>query len=140
MRRSKRASGSALLLAIVLMGATVPSHAAEMVSIIQLIANPEGFDGKEVIVIGYAHLDKPPLYEETSDGTYVSESDLRQQIFKNGLYLEVSTNSPLRDSFRDSYAIIEGTFQKSPGHMGLWSGTIRNIKRLERWPVDRSGK
>jgi hypothetical protein len=116
------------------------AYATESVSIIQLIANPESFNGKDVIVIGYVHLDKPPLYEETSDGIYVSELDYRQHVSKNGLFLQVPTNSPWRQSFQDAYAIIEGTFQKSKGHRGLWSGTITPIKRFEKWPKDVAAK
>ena len=113
---------------------------AQSVSMIELIANPERFDGKDVIVIGYVHLDKPPLYEETSDTVYIAESDHRHHISKNGLFLNVPTDSQLRKSFQDDYAIIEGRFNKSHGHMGLWSGTISNIQRLEKWPKAVLGK
>jgi hypothetical protein len=106
----------------------------QMVSIIELIANPVRFDGKDVIVIGYVHLDKPPLYEETSDTVYIAESDYRHDISKNGLYLSVPIDSRLRKSFKGDYAIIEGRFSKSHGHLGLWSGTITNIQRLEKRP------
>ena len=133
---NKRAIGW-ILLSVMLAGS---AYATESISIIQLVANPDRFNGKDVIVIGYAHLDKPPLYEETSDAIYVSELDCHQQIFKTGLFLQVSTDSPLRKSFKDAYAIIEGTFQNTGGHMGSWSGTITNIKRFEKWTKAISGK
>ncbi len=103
-------------------------------SLIELIANAERYNGKQVHVVGYARLDKVH-YDESGDSIYVSkEAADHSMMTKDGLYLELSWDEELSYSKKqsDGYAIIEGIFSaKNQGHMGLWSGSIGKIRRFQ---------
>jgi hypothetical protein len=107
------------------------------VSLIELIANPDAYNGDDVQVYGYVHLDKPPLFEETSDAIYLHKEDSVNFIGKNGLFLSVPTEDPKRSSIKDGYKILEGRFSKDKGHMGMWSGSITQIGRMDPWPPSK---
>jgi hypothetical protein len=100
------------------------------VSIIQLIANPTAFDQKRVLVMGYAVL------KFESQHIYLSETDAKHGITKNSLWLDVSDQLYAeRARFDQRYVLVEGTFNaRRRGHLGLSSGSLENIGRLE--PLD----
>jgi hypothetical protein len=108
-----------------------PSIAAETidVSIVQLIANPQQFDGKIVRIIGFARL------EFEGDSIYLHREDYEHGITKNGLWMDVPNDMRKRDTeFDQKYILIEGRFNaKFTGHMGMWSGSIEKISRFEVW-------
>jgi hypothetical protein len=98
-------------------------------SLIELIANPVPYEGKRVRVIGYLHL------EFEGNGIYVHRDDLEHRIYSNGLWVDfgAETLKPGAPCL-DNYALIEGTFtMRERGHMGLWSGRIKNITRCTPW-------
>jgi hypothetical protein len=95
-------------------------------SLIELIARPELYQGKRVLVAGFANL------EFEGNGIYVSREDYDQMLDKNGLWLDVSDSIARRFAGKPGYVIIEGEFDShSRGHFGMWSGTIKNISRFE---------
>jgi hypothetical protein len=100
------------------------------VSMIQLIATPEKFNGKIVRVFGYLHL------EFEGDGLYLHKDDEREGLTRNGIWFDRSPEveaTPKR--FTDHYVLVEGRFDaQGHGHMGLWSGTITGITRVMTWP------
>jgi hypothetical protein len=108
------------------------SHACEDpddVSLIRIIATPERFNGRCVRTIGYLHL------EFEGDGLYVRREDYERMISKNGLWIDIDSDSlapwPL---VNDHYVLVEGIIDsKSQGHMGSWTATIGELVRLERW-------
>ena len=105
------------------------SKPTEGVSLISLIANPQKFSGQKVRVIGYLHL------EFEGNGLYLNEDDFKNGINKNAIWIELGPkhpeNSPL-SKFIDHYVIMEGTFDdKNQGHMGMMSGSLKDITRLE---------
>ncbi len=101
------------------------------VSMVSLIANPKDFDGKKVRLIGYVRL------EFEGDSIYLHRDDARQRNFKNGLWLDVEVPQKRRPTINNRYALVEGVFSmEERGHMGLWSGTIKNVTRLEPWRPD----
>jgi hypothetical protein len=108
------------------------------VSLMELIANPDEYNGDDVQVYGYVHLDKPPLYEETSDAVYLNKDDSVNFIGKNGLFLSIPANDPKRSSFKDGYKILEGRFSKDKGEREIWSGSLSQISRIEPWPPSKS--
>jgi hypothetical protein len=64
---------------------------------------------------------------------YDSEADRRNGPAKKGIWLE-TCGTPFAQ-VNEAYAIVEGTFDAaSRGHLGMWSGTIRDITRLELCP------
>jgi hypothetical protein len=104
----------------------------EAVSLISLIASPQKFSGQKVRVIGYLHL------EFEGNGLYLNQDDFKNGISKNAIWIEIGPkhpeNSPL-SKFIDHYVIMEGTFDnKNQGHMGVMSGSLKDITRLELWP------
>src|SRR5215471_15964166 len=66
------------------------TKSAELVSMVQLIASPEKFDGKVVQVIGFLRL------EFEGDVLYLHADDYKNRINKNGLW--VSRNKTMTDS------------------------------------------
>ena len=105
------------------------------VSIVNLIATPEKYDGKKIQIIGYLHL------EFEGDGIYLHKDDYLNAITANGLWVNFSEKLTKKTSLKDysdNYVIILGTFKKeSKGHMGLWNGTMDDIIRLDFWRSQR---
>ena len=103
-------------------------------SLVELIARPELYDGKQVRVIGFVN------FEFEGNGLFISKEDWRQSITRNGLWIEppagfVSHSGPARRQPNQRYVLVEGTFNaRESGHMGMWSGTIEHVTRLEPWP------
>ena len=102
-------------------------------SLIELIARPELYDGKRVRVIGFAN------FEFEGNGLYVSESDWRHGIYRNGVWIDPPAGTG-QDSasapgpVNQRYVIVEATFhQQQSGHMGMWSGSLSDVSRLEPW-------
>ena len=98
-----------------------------LVSLIQVIANPTAFDQKRVLVMGYAVL------KFESQHIYLNEADAKHGITRNSLWLEVSDQMyATRARFHERYVLVEGTFNaRRRGHLGLSSGSLENIGRLE---------
>ena len=96
------------------------------VSMIQLIATPEKFHGKFVRIIGYLRL------EFEGNGLYLHREDYLAAINKNGIWFDVTLETMKNPKkFTDRYVLVEGTFSaRSYGHLGLWSGTISEVKRV----------
>jgi hypothetical protein len=94
------------------------------VSIIQLIACPNDFDGEYVRVEGFYHTE----FEGTA--IYLHQEDYEKSLSKNGLWVNrVSREVDLK------YVLIEGRFNATrKGHFGGWSGEIDEVKRLDRLP------
>lgn len=102
------------------------------VSMIQLISDPQRFDGKMIRVIGYLHL------EFEGNAIYLHREDFDRAIHQNGLWIEL-TESQLRTSAKlnNGYVIVEGIFSSmEKGHLGIWPGSIQHVNRLGNWSVD----
>lgn len=100
------------------------------VSLIELIARPEACDGKQVRVIGYVRL------EFEGNAIYISKESYEAGISKNALWLDPPASSSLTKAaaWGPRYAIVEGRFYaKNLGHMGMFSGSIVDTKRLDPW-------
>lgn len=104
------------------------------VSLIQLIANPELFNGKAVRVIGYMHL------EFEGDAVYFHREDFEYTIHKNSLAIDLNeAQVRLGRKLNNGYVIIEGRFNSvANGHLGVRAGSIENITRLGNWSVNRA--
>ena len=100
------------------------------VSIVQLLATPERFDGKLVRVIGFLCL----AFE--GDAVYLHREDFDHGLTQNALWVQVPEKPDASLSL--NYVLIEGTFDAGDhGHMGLFGGAIRKITRMSVW---RDGK
>jgi hypothetical protein len=109
------------------MNASPNVQQATRVSLVQLIANPQDYDGKFVRVIGFVSVE----FEGTA--VYLHQDDYKYAITQNGLWLDIE---PQRNKKVDQrYVLIEGTFDANHnGHKGLFSGSIKDIKRMQVWP------
>jgi hypothetical protein len=68
-------------------------------------------------------------------GIFLSEPDARNAVTKNGIWLEIEASDYA--TLTHSYVIAEGTFDStSRGHLSMWSGTIRNVTRLQAWRAE----
>jgi hypothetical protein len=104
---------------------------ADNVSIVQLIANPERYDGKRVQFIGFLRIE----FEGTA--VYLHHEDYERGIEKNALWINIPTgmSKAQSDAVNGQYVICLGTFDAAHhGHMGLFSGEIKNVERLQLWP------
>ncbi len=111
-----------------------PDVAAEDVSLIQLIANPQAYEGKTVRIIGFIHL------EFEGNVIYLHEEDFRYGLTKNGLWIDTPRDMTPEQikAVNDHYVICTARFEaKMHGHMGMNSGEVANITRLEVWPAYR---
>lgn len=105
----------------------IEKHEEFNVSLIQLIATPEKYHGKKVLVIGYLNI------EFEGNAIYLHEEDYKHGLDKNAFWVDFSKEIK-PEKYSKSYVIIEGTFNMNrQGHFGLFSGTIENITRLDRW-------
>jgi hypothetical protein len=102
------------------------------VSIIQLIATPERFDGKPIRVIGFLHL------EFEGNALYLHESDFCHRITSNAIW--VGVGSPPKDeqaALNNAYVLLEGVFSaQSKGHMGMFAGSVQRVTRLSGVNID----
>ena len=97
------------------------------VSLVQLIANPNEYDGKFVRVIGFVSVE----FEGTA--VYLHQEDFKYDITQNAIWLEMDFER--NKKLNQRYVLIEGTFDADHnGHRGLFSGSIKDIKRLQVWP------
>ena len=97
------------------------------VSLVQLIAGPQNFDGKRVAVTGFVML------EAENTAVYLHESDAAYGIFRNALWLGVPLGGEShRVRFHRRYVVIEGIFNaRRRGHGDAFSGSLEDISRFE---------
>lgn len=129
MDRSMPRRGFVLAVCAAGVSATTACQGPEVndVSLIALIANPTAFDGKRVRVIGFLHL------EFEGDHLYVSKADSDAAISKNAVWITPPAHIPT-EGLSDQYVLVEGTFDaRMTGHLGMNSGSIREVGRLQRW-------
>lgn len=100
------------------------------VSLVQLIANPSEYHGKLVRVIGYCRL----AFE--GDAIYLHREDSKHGITKNAVWIDVRSKIPISPhELNDKYILVEGIFNaKDKGHLSLYSGCLKKIKRIEYYP------
>jgi hypothetical protein len=108
------------------------------VSMVQLIVNPQLFDGKKVRLIGFLRL------EFEGDAVYFHREDFENGITNNGLWIDVPNDmtQQQRSETNMTYVICEGVFRAGRhGHMGLFAGEISDVTRLQLWTSHaRSGQ
>ncbi|SIT94928.1 hypothetical protein [Pontibacter indicus] len=106
----------------------------ERVSLIKLLANPDKYHGKRVLVAGFLHLEHEDnsLYFSKEHANYLStENAVWVKLGKN-MRVEDAEGSPTTtDALNRKYVMIIGKFNKDgAGHMGIFSGEIEGIERI----------
>jgi hypothetical protein len=109
--------------------ASAAESASEVVTLLQVLARPEKYDGKEILIIGYLHL------EFEGDCLYLHKEDYDHAIIGNHIWVDVTARMEKRKrQLNDKYVIIRGIFEaKAHGHLGLSSGTLKDITRCDVW-------
>jgi hypothetical protein len=98
--------------------------AARLVSLRELIAHPNDYDGKRVSVVGFYHSEF-----EGSELRSEEKSDYAENV-----WCETISSFALKGTAfeQDCWARIDGTFLKGPaGHFGMWPGEITRVTRFE---------
>ena len=104
-------------------------------SLVELIARPELYDGRRVRVIGFVN------FEFEGDAIFLSSEDWKHSVVTNSLWVEAppgfqSDSGPARKQPNRRYVIIEGTFNaRKRGHLGLGSGAIEHVTRIDSLPT-----
>lgn len=89
--------------------------------------NEQPYDGKFVRVIGFVSVE----FEGTA--VYLHQEDYKFDITQNAIWLDMDFER--NKKLNQRYVLIEGTFDANHnGHKGLFSGSIKDIKRLQVWP------
>ena len=105
---------------------------AKDVTMIQLIATPEKYDGQLVRVIGVGNL------EFEGNCISLSKEDLKYGV-GNSIWIELGKKTISYEEaqkYNGEYVIIEGVFDKDDcGHMDMFCGSIKNISRYDLWDV-----
>jgi hypothetical protein len=97
---------------------------SENISIISLIANPEKYYGKRVTVSGYMSSE----FEGTA--IYLSRDDFDNRINKNAIFLLIDSDN--YRFYHKEYVTLDGTFTNGSGHMGLYSGMLKDVEYLRK--------
>ena len=114
------------------------------VSPIHLIANPEKYDGKRVRLRGFLHyqFEDSALYLSKDDADYLNSANAIWIRYDKTVKLEIlvcknikEITKPTADDFKyfdGRYVTVEGIFNmKGRGHLGVFSGELDNVVRLE---------
>jgi hypothetical protein len=113
-----------------------PDDGVEDVSMVQLIANPQAYDNKRVRIMGFLHL------EFEGNVVYLHREDFDYVITKNALWVNIPKDMTREQmkAVNNFYVICTGRFRAGMhGHMGLNSGEMDEVTRLEVWcPRPRS--
>ena len=99
------------------------------VSVIDLIANSKKYHNKHVVLIGFVTL------KFENHALYLSSLDFKHSINKNALWISLEKNTLEKYNMDiQQYCIIEGVFNAhKKGHLGMYSGSIEKINRLDAW-------
>ncbi|MBR2900757.1 MAG: helix-turn-helix transcriptional regulator [Clostridia bacterium] len=104
------------------------------VSMVQLLATPEKYDGKLVRVIGVGNLE----FEDDS-------LSLNKEDYEHGtgssIWLELGEKAisyKEAKEYNGKYVIVEGFFDKDDrGHFGMFCGSIKDINRYDLWEREK---
>ena len=118
-----------ICLATILLATPVVAQQPTNVTLVQLIANPEKYDKQLIRVIGFLRL------EFEGNVLYLHREDYENAILGDGIWVDVTPEIHKQSNTLDKqYVLLEGVFFSGDhGHMGMWSGAIKQIKRAQRW-------
>lgn len=124
-------TASVCILLSTLLVAPIKAEEPVNVTMVQLIANPQKFDGKLIQVIGFLRL------EFEGNVLYLHREDYEYAILGDGIWVNVTPEIMKQSrTLNLKYVLLEGSFSSNErGHMGMWSGTVTRIRRAEPWPA-----
>lgn len=127
------------ILAVLLVGASLvacmsdpgeqvsDSRRIRVVSLVQLVADPESFRGQLVRVKGFG------VIEFEYMALMLSEDDANYGVLRNGIWLGLNQEQVRQyREYTGRWLLVEGVFNPdNTGHFGGWSGALEEITRLE---------
>lgn len=122
-----------LFAALAFVSAPARSTGTRDVSMIQLIANPERYDGSPIRLIAFLNL------EFEGNALYLHREDYEKALPANAIWISL-TDHQARASLKLSggYVLVEGTFRaKNRGHLGMFAGSVDQITRIQSWERSR---
>jgi hypothetical protein len=102
-------------------------------SIINLISNPQNYHNKKIFVVGVS------VFDHEQSALYLSQEQV--SIPMGGVWLSIPKNSKFSEKLIDytyQYVLVEGIFDMTVQPDSLYGGVIKDITRLELWPVYRN--
>lgn len=101
----------------------------EFVSIVSILANPEKYDGKKILVSGVLSV------KDENRALYLGVDDYDHLIVKNSIWLDgIRDSDSALDSLTRHYVLVEGLFNAGKkGHLSLFSGEISAISGIYPW-------
>jgi hypothetical protein len=131
-RRKQRFRLATLFSLMLIICPRVLSQADVTVSLIQLIANPEKYDGERFGIIGFLRL------EFEGNRLYLHEEDYKNAITENSVAIDVTRKQ--RQDFEDRnmhYVLLFGTFKTGQRGSSQANGAMTDIKSIASWPIRR---
>ena len=105
-----------------------PDDAIELVSIIQLVANPDKYHLRYVGVMGVVELD------ENGSAIYLHQEDYERSTIWNAVAIEAAPSK--YPDFDGRYASVRGCFRADQhGHLGSFVGSITKVDRMVPVPA-----
>lgn len=104
---------------------------AERTSIIRILASPDAFDGKRVLIEGFFH------FEFEDSAIYLHQVDSDQMLSQNAIWINLpkGLSREALEKLNNHYVICEGQFSaQAHGHMGIYPGEISDIRTIHLWP------
>lgn len=118
-----------LIFALLCLWTNAESSELKDVSMIQLIANPQQYDGKPNRVLAFLKL------EFEGNALYLHREDFDKSLLSNAVWISLD-DQQIRTSKKLSggYVLVEGVFSaKDRGHMGIFFGSIQRVTRIQSW-------
>lgn len=114
------------LAAMSIPGIAQESRGPRFISMVQLLSNPEQYNGKLIRVVGYLWI------EPEGSAIYLHKEDKINSLTKNAIQISVSEEMyKRREELSGYYVLIEGVFSSDDkGHMELYSGVLQSIQRI----------
>ncbi len=114
------------MLCAILISSSVAERPLLYPSLIQIIANPEKFDGKEVSVAGFL------LIEHEGDALYFHREDYEHGLLENSIWVDTTAEmAKEKAGLNLKYVIVTGTFvARGDGLQQIEAGGITKIKRV----------
>jgi len=98
------------------------------VSLIRLIANPERYDGKPVMLEGIAHFDS----KNGINAIFLTRDDKRAGNGLNGIFLVFASSVPNMDHLNDRYVLARGIFHADmKGRLSSFSASLTDVSLVK---------
>lgn len=126
---------ASLMLACLVVTSLIAQERPKPISLIQLIATPEKFDGRQVTVNGFLLLGENPDFVGQQPLIYIHQEDARNLILANSVRVMPSDQMRRdREKIDHVYVTLTGTFHAArQGTDSYEGGTLAQIQACSLW-------